>query len=85
MRGQKELHDLSQDKNILSLFSKQELSLLETRGMTLEGFHFYKEAGIKIQECSKCVFWGNLRTLFQMYGMTSCVPCNFQAKLCSKD
>lgn len=80
MRGQKELHSISKDKNILHLFSKEELISLENRGVTLESYHVFTEIGVDLKKCSQCKFWGNMRTLFHMYGMTSCVPCKPEKK-----
>lgn len=82
MRGQKQLHSLSEDKNILRLFSEKELVSLEKRGVTLESYHVFAGCGVDVKKCSQCKFWGNMRTLFHFTDglMTSCVPCKPEKK-----
>ncbi len=80
MRGEKQLHNLSQNKTLISMFTQDELVSLENRGVTTESYYVFTESGVDVKKCAQCKFWGNVRTLFHMYGMTACAPCNFEKK-----
>ncbi|MEN9338307.1 MAG: hypothetical protein RI945_32 [Candidatus Parcubacteria bacterium] len=80
-KGIKALHLISEDKKLTSLFSEEQLKIMEKRGITQEAFYNFKRSEVEIEKCSLCKNWQNVRTLFHMYNIETCIPCKFEAGL----